>query len=457
MKRNHRLFGPLCAIAIASAAAGQQSVSPADARAKLAAGASKDFEFGGQVTLIGQYEPPFHSPYVGTNSFLSRRQASLSDTYTLYFGKRVSPRLEVYLNAEMARGGGLSNALGLAGFVNGDVIRNPTIGQDPYVARAMVRWTTPTRHGGGTEHVDETENQIAGDRPTHRLVITAGKMGSNDLFDTNSYANSTRTQFMNWDLLNNAAYDYAADTRGYTLGTAVEWYDPKFVVRFGSFQMPLVANGPDLNGNLARAHGDQIELELHPNLIRKEPAVVRLLAYRNVADMGNYRASLALAAQSRTVPDITATRQPGAVKFGFGLNAEQALGDGGVTGLFARLGWNDGATESFAYTEAETTYCIGAQVSGVHWKQPTDRFAVALVANGLSNAHRDYLAAGGLGFLLGDGKLRYGMEELVEAYYTRQLSKAVGLTLDVQGIQNPGYNRDRGPVPVIGLRVHVEF
>lgn len=414
--------------------------------------------FDAQITTITQQLYPFHSPYTGPNSFLSSHEAETSQTYTMFLGIRPLPQLEMYVNPEMARGGALSQAVGLAAYPNGEVIRNPGIGQpklsqDPTVARLFARYTIPI--GAGTEDVPKGENLIPGKRPTHRVVITAGRIGLNDIFDTNSYANSPRTQFMNWALINNAAYDYAADTRGYTRGIAVEYIQPEWALRAGTFQMPTAANGPNL-ANIFVAHGDQIELELHPHLM-KQPAILRLLAYHNVADMGTYRQALELAAQTDTTPNIIATRKPGTVKYGFLLNAEQPLADDGASGLFARLGWDDGATESFAYSECDASASFGGQISGRHWDRPNDCIGLAYVIDGLSAAHRDYLAAGGLGFILGDGSLNYGTERVLETYYNFQVTKFFTLSLDFQHFDNPGYNKDRGPVNVISGRTHFEF
>ena len=419
---------------------------------------SSPFQFNGQATFILQNLLKFHSLYEGANSLRSRNEMELSQTYTLYIGARVRPNVELYVDPEMARGHGVSEALGLAGYANGEVIRNPTLSQDPYLGRYFARWNIATGKGTATEKVEAAQNQVAGTRPIHRVVITAGKIGVSDIFDLNTYANSARTQFMNWALLNNGAYDYAADTRGYTLGVAAEWVNPAFAVRLGTFQMPTVANGVTLAGSIFDNRGDQIEVETHSNVLRhKAPLIVRLLGYRNMAHMGDYRKSLALAKANGTIPDITQTETTGNVKYGFGINLEQPLGDGGNTGLFARYSWDDGATESFAYTEIDRHISIGAQISGARWRRPTDRFAFALVQNDLSAAHKDYLAAGGLGFIIGDGKLNYGSEQILESYYTVQFSKAIGVSLDYQFINNPAYNQDRGPVSLISLRSHFEF
>lgn len=411
------------------------------------------YEVGAQATAIDQQLFAFRSPYQGLNSLSSDADNALSHTYTLYFGIRPIKGLEFYLNPEMARGFGVGNAMGLAGYTNGDVIRNPSLSQDPYVARAFLR--TVWGLGSASTDVAPGENQIGGALPSSRVQLTLGKFGTNDVFDTNAYADSTRTQFENWDLINGAAYDYAADTRGYSVGAALEWIHPDWTLRVGSLQMPAVANGPDLDPDLANAHGDQLELEVHPSLVVGEPAALRLLAYQNHARMGNYQASLREAGTG--TPDITRTRQTGALKTGFELNWQQALADNGDTGLFSRMGWNDGQTESFAYTEADEALSFGGQLSGAHWGRSQDRWALAIALNGLSASHRDYLAAGGVGFLLGDGRLDYGPESVFETYYNWQVASLVTLSLDYQLVVNPGYNMDRGPASVLGARVHFEF
>lgn len=415
------------------------------------------YEIGLQATLIDQQLFKFHSPYAGPLSLRSRTENEKSDTYTLYLGVRLTKGLEFFINPEMARGNGISQALGLAGFTNGDVIRNPTLGQDPYFGRYLLRGTIPI--GKEEEEIQPGENQIAGTkRPVHRVVVTAGKFGTNDIFDTNAYANSTRTQFMNWSLINNGAFDYAADTRGYSQGLAVEWVNPKWALRVGSFQMPTEANGISLSDDLIHSRGDQAEVELHPRLLpKKNPLVLRLLGYRNFARMGDYRQAVSQAQQAGTIPDITATRRRGNVKYGLGVNFEQPLADDGNTGVFGRYGWNDGRTESFAYTEVDRTLSFGGQLSGKRWNRADDRLALALVQNDLSSPHKDYLAAGGQGFLLGDGRLNYGPEQILETYYSFQVAKPLALALDYQFINHPGYNQDRGPVSVLSLRAHLEF
>ena len=423
----------------------------------------KNYLIGGQITIIPQTLLPFHSPYAGRNSLVdpSTPATDWTDTYTLFLGYRPVKSLEFYVDPEMARGAGVGGAVGLGGYPNGDVLRVPGFGigalpQSPYLARYFARWTFAT--GSGTTKLAAGENQIGGDAPANRIVVSAGKLPVTDIFDTNTYSNSTRTQFMNWALINNAAFDYAADTRGYSDGAAIEWIHPTWALRVGSFEMPVIPNGPLLATHWDVDQGDELEAEVHPQLVKgKDPAVVRMLAYRNIAHMGNYQEAIQIGQQTGTPPDITATEKNGAIKYGFGLNMEQAMGDDGDTGLFARLGWDDGRTESFAYTECDDQVSLGAQISGKRWKSPQEHLGIALLSDGLSAAHRDYLAAGGNGFLLGDGQLNYGREMIMETYWQRQITKQVAFTLDYQFIANPGYNQDRGPVSIITARVHFEF
>jgi len=409
---------------------------------------------GGQSTVIWQWKPAFHSPYQGPHSLQSQTESATSDTYTFYTGVRPYRWLEIYADPEMVRGGGLSDALGLAGFTNGEVIRNPSIGGDPYLARLFLRATWPL--DGPTERRDSDQLQIGGEFAVSRLAFLFGILATNDLFDTNRYANNARTQFMNWALLTDPAYDFAADTRGYSRGAALEWATPVALVRAAVFQMPKVANGLNLDADLVDSNGEQIEVDAPYELLAGRPLIARALFYGNHANMGNYRAAIAEGRRSGQPPDIDRTASPGTVKYGFALNFEQPLADDGETGIFGRIGWNDGATESFAFTECDRHVSVGAQIAGASWHRPLDRIGVGFVANGLSDAHADYLAAGGLGFVLGDGRLHRGAEIITEAYYSLRVLTWFAISLDYQFIDNPGYNQDRGPVSVVSLRGHMQ-
>ena len=409
---------------------------------------------GTQLNAIGQSLAPFSSAYSGPMSLVSTGDHSLSHTYGLYLGARLSARLEGYLDVEMARGSGISHASGLAGVTNGDVLRQGTadLGNGPYVARAYLRFSQP--RGLARDTVQRAQDQLAGTMARERIQVDAGKLAASDYFDVNRYANSTRTQFLNWSLFNNTAWDFAADTRGYTNGVVVAWITPQWAARAGSFQMPTQANGNRFDPELDRARGDNAELTLN---MLPDGGVIRILGYVNHARMGDYQLALDLARASGARPDIVVVDRPGRIKKGWGINLEQPIADAGETGVFARLGWDDGKTESFAFTEVDEHASIGAQVAGGQWSRDADRVAVAYVRHGISDVHRAYLAAGGTGFLLGDGALTYGPEQFVEGYYRLQLGPAIQASPDLQYVRNPGYNRDRGPAWISSLRINVRY
>lgn len=409
---------------------------------------------GAQITVIEQRLLPLHSPYAGVNSFPAKGDAQVSHTYGLYVGSQVTTHLQAYLDVEMARGTGVNKGAGAGGYPNGDVIRvgSVDLGEDPYIARAYVRYLVPLSDDAEPIHRDI--DHLLGDESSTHVEVKAGVLAATDDFDLNRYANSTRTQFMNWALFNNTSWDFAADTRGFSRGLMVAWVTPRWTLRLGSYQMPTKANGNIFDNDLLRARGDNLEVTLRPNALG---TVVRLLAYANQARMGDYQAALKRARASGTTPSITLDERPGRVKYGFGLNVEQPLADGGETGAFLRVGWNDGRTETFAFTEVDRHVSAGMQVHGVHWGRPEDQVGVGVAAHWLSPDHRAYLAAGGSGFMLGDGRLTYGVERLFEVYYRWQLGRFVQIGPDFQYIDNPGYNRDRGPASVFSLRLHLSY
>jgi high affinity Mn2+ porin len=406
-----------------------------------------------QGNFIRQQHPSFPAKYSGTNSFLSDREHATSRVETLYTGIRVSRRLEFLCDVESAGGAGLSSALGIAGFTNVDVVRNPELGESPYLSRLMLHLTLPL----GSESVKVHPNplSLSPEAPATRLEIRAGKMSTVDFFDVNSAGSDSHLQFMNWSVVNNGAYDYAADTRGYTYGIVLEFYRNSWAARFGEMLMPTVANGIQLDWNVTRARGENFEIENRRSLIPGRSGVMRALGFVNHANMGSYRNAVdGFLSGGDAAPDITLSRKQGRVKYGFGLNAEQELAP--MVRAFGRLGWNDGANESFAYTEIDRTAEIGGDVQGKPWHRSLDKIGVAFVVSGISGDHRRYLALGGQGFILGDGGLNYGFERIFETYYTAHLWRGFSVAFDYQHISNPGFNRDRGPVSVLGFRLHVE-
>jgi hypothetical protein len=407
---------------------------------------------GAQATFIGQDLRPFHAAYSGPMSLAASGDRQLSQSYGAYGGACLTKHVAAYVDVEMVRGAGISNASGLGAVTNGDVLRQGSVdlGNGPYVARAFVRWTIPFP-SAARETIAAGADAMPGTVSARRVDVVAGKLALSDLIDVNRYANSTRTQFLDWVLFNNGAWDFAADTRGYSNGAAVIWIGSFWSLRAASFQMPTFANGNRFDPSLWNARGDNVEL----TLAGPGGAIVRGLAYVNRGRMGRYDVATAIGLATGTVPNIVADDAPGRTKRGVGINFEAPVSEDGDTGVFGRLGWNDGQNESFVFTEVDRHASLGMQVSGKRWHRSADAFGVAGVTDGLSAPHRQYLAAGGRGFLLGDGALRYAPEIAGEAYYRLQLGAYVALSPDVIAIRNPGYNRDRGPAVVLTLRTRV--
>jgi high affinity Mn2+ porin len=411
---------------------------------------------GMQFNEIGQNMPDFHSPYSGSNSLTTdnNKGHGSSQIYGLYLGSQITSWLQAYLDVEMAQGSGICNAVGLGGYTNGDVIRQGSadLGNGPYIARLYARYVHPL--SGETEKVEKAMDQLPGSEYVNRIEIKAGKLAATDDFDVNRYANNTRTQFLNWGFINNTAWDFAADTRGYSNGAYIALVNSQWKLAFGYYQLPTTANGNSLDNNIILAGGYNLEWTVRPN---NKGTVLRFLTYYNRGRMGNYDEAVSLAQITGNVPDVRANEKEGRTKYGFGINLEQPLADEGETGLFARAGWSNGSNENFAFTEVDQHLSAGIQASGIHWGRKEDRVGVAYLVHGLSSQHQDYLAAGGSGFMLGDGKLNYGWEQVFEAYYRIQLGPYVQISPDFQFIQNPGYNKDRGPVEIYSIRIRLSF
>ncbi len=408
----------------------------------------------GQVNVIGQGHGAFPAEYSGSNSLQNMPEFDVSDVVSVYTGYEVSSRLQVLVDVEQAGGHGMSGSVGIAGFTDLDVVRIPTLGKGPYLARGLVRYTIPL--GSDTVETERGWLDLDTSQPARRIEIIAGKFSMADFFDLNDVGSDSHLQFMNWTDDQNGAWDYAANTRGYTDGVIVQYITPAWAVRWGSALMPKTANGSFLDADFFRARGDNLEFEYHPALFRRNPTVLRLLSYMNHADMGKYRDAIDEYREGLvTVPDIIAVRRQGRVKYGFGFNLDQALPR--HFEAFMRLGWNDGRNESFAYTEVERTASAGLDLEGYAWHRRSDKIGAAYVVNGISGDHREYLALGGLGFILGDGALNYGTERIFETYYTAHLWRGLFGAVDLQQITDPGYNRDRGPVTVPSVRLHIDF
>ena len=449
----------LAALVLCAGAA--QADDPPPAAAPAPAPASDRPELlAAQYTFIEQRQSTLESPYAGPLSLHPDGDRQGTHTFGFYGGWALRSWAQLYLDAEKFMGAGVSGATGLAGLTNGDVVREgiPGLKKQFYVARVFARLMLPLP--GAVTAVARAQDQIAGTEAVRRIELKVGQMSVADDFDHNSYANSTRTQFLDWSLWNNTAWDFAANTRGYTDGLVLGYISPGWSLKYGMYRMPLYANAQTME-TLLRAREQNLELTLSD---AATGTIVRLLGYQNTARMGDYAEALAIAAATGAVANVAADDRQGRHKRGYGLNAEQALADGGDTGVFVRLGWQDGRTEDFVFTEVDRHASAGGQLSGIHWARGEDRLGLGLVLEGLSDVHRDYLAAGGSGFLLGDGRLNYAHEEILETYYRAQWTWALGrvalraqLTPDFQYIRNPGFNQDRGPVRFYALRVHLEY
>ncbi|HVH83989.1 MAG TPA: carbohydrate porin, partial [Steroidobacteraceae bacterium] len=396
---------------------------------------------GAQYTFIEQWQTALESPYQGPLSLRPDGDRQPTHTIGVYTGWAPVRWGQLYFDAEKFMGAGVSGATGLGGLTNGDVIREGVTGlkKQFYVARAYARFILPL--ADEVSDVARGQDQLPGTEAARRLELKAGQMSAADDFDRNRYANSARTEFLNWSLWNNTAWDFAANTRGYTDGVVLGYVSPVWSLRYGLYRMPLYANGQTMQ-TLLRAREQDLELTLSPP---GPSTVVRLLAYYNTARMGDYAQALAIAAAAGTVPNVAADDHEGRHKTGYGLNLEQPLADNGDTGLFLRLGWQDGKREDFAFTEVDRQASAGAQLAGIHWARGEDRLGVGVVLEGLSGVHRAYLAAGGSGFLLGDGRLSYAHEQILEMYYRAGWTWSCGqgalqaqLSPDFQYIQNPG-------------------
>jgi high affinity Mn2+ porin len=414
---------------------------------------STRFWLSGQANFIFQTHPDFYAAYSGPHSLSPDYEKATSRVLTLYTGFRVNNSTEFLVDPEEAGGAALSLGFGLAGNTDLDIVRNPLLSKNVYLGRCMVHYVLALSK-------DKIENErsflsLFDELPRRRLEIRFGKINLPDFFDVNSVGSDTHFQFANWTIDNNGAWDYAADTRGYTIGVVADYEDRNWGFRFAEALMPEVANGINLVWRPWQVHAENWEYELRRGIIPKKAGVVRLLAYTNYANMGIYRDQIIAAEETGTTPNIDDHPWHITRKYGFGINLEQNLTR--YLTAFGRFGWDNGKTESFAYTEDDQTFSGGVGANGAWWHRKQDRAGFAVVTNAIKKDHQDYLAAGGLGFLLGDGALNYGRENIEEMYYTVHVWRGIYLAPSFQHINNPGYNRDRGPVIVPGFRAHVEF
>lgn len=404
-----------------------------------------------QATSIGQYHGTFNSPYAGENSLQDYPERDVSLTATLFFGLNLSHGTQLYFNPEIAGGRGFSGVNGLANPSNGELPRVASAEPKPYLARLYL--THDFAFGDAKEDVESDENQLGGSRPQTRYTVVVGRFSLSDFFDDNRYTHDPRTQFMEWGVMYNGAWDYPADTRGYTWGWVHEFHTKNWSFRYASAAEPTVANGGRFDRRLFVDRGDTFEGERRYTLMT-HAGTLRLLNFENRTRSGSYGEALQVAAATGKTPDVQAIRKPGTLKYGFGVNLEQEITKD--FGFFMRLGWNDGKTEDFAFTAIDRLATAGLSHTGARWRRPKDTIATAFTATGVSGVHALYLERGGLDFLIGDGKLNYAPEYAWESYYSAQIVKGFDVSFDAQHYANPAYNHDRGPVWAYSLRLHIE-
>jgi len=402
-----------------------------------------------QATVAVQAHPSFEARYSGRNSMQPDAESATSVVMDLSGGLRLWQGAEAWVQPELAGGRGLSSTLGIAAFPSGEVYRvgNP----EPTIVLARVFLRQIFGFGGGRVRVLPGMNQLAGERDRDALTLTAGKVAVPDFMDNVPLANDPHTRFMSWGLWASAAYDYPADTRGYTWGATADLSIDWWSARAGIFLEPKSANGLSMEWDVRRARGLAAEFEARFSIGGRDGAA-RVLGFLNVARMGSYRQAIEDPSAGN---DVTATRAEGRTKAGFAASANQDLGSG--LGAFLRVSYNDGSNETWAFTEIDRSVAFGAVQSGARWGRVDDEAGAAIVVSGLSALHRRYLAGGGYGFLIGDGALTYGHEILAEVYYRLALTKEVSVGGNYQPVINPAYNRDRGPIHVFTARAHVAF
>jgi high affinity Mn2+ porin len=378
-------------------------------------------------------------------------ERDVSLTTTLFFALRLDKNTTFVFDPEIAGGKGFSGVNGLANSSNGELPRVASATPKPYVARLYL--THDFGFGSEMEPAESDENQLGGERPMNRYTISAGRFTLTDFFDDNKYSHDPRTQFMGWGVMFNGAWDYPADVRGYTWGWVHEIHTHNWAFRYASAAMPRVANGLRFDRRILVNRGDVFEVERRYEW-NKHSGIVRVTPYMNHANAGNYAEAIRQSELTHTAPDVTATRRNGTIKYGVGLNMEQEIAKD--LGVFARLGWNDGKTESFAFTAIDRLATGGISLGGSRWHRRFDNVATEFTASGISGVHRQYLELGGHDFLIGDGRLEYAPESIWESYYSARLFPGFFASLDLQHVSNPAYNQQRGPVWIPSLRLHFE-
>ena len=412
---------------------------------------SNDWNAHAQTTFLPQGYPSIRSPYASPLSLPGSGQVAATWTSTAFLGMRVWDGGEIYFDPELAQGFGLNGTLGLAGFSNGEAQKAGSAFPKVRAQRYYLKQTFGL--GGEQEDVADGPNQLAGKRDIDRVTLIVGRFAMGDFFDNNSYAHDPRADFSNWALWSSAAWDFPADLPGYTRGAVVELNRKDWAVRAALVEVPSQPNSDILQ---FKSGGAVVEFE-ERHTIFGQPGKLRIGAFGNQGVTGNYNQALTIEAADPTqdINDVMASIRHVQPKYGFYANLEQQLVKD--VGLFARASWNDGQTEILSFTDIDRSVSGGLSIKGSFWGRPDDTIGIGGGINGLSAAHRDYLAAGGFGLLIGDGRLNYSPERIFEAYYSWKLNSWSTLTFDYQFITNPAYNADRGPVSIFSGRLHAEF
>ena len=438
-KRRAAILALACAAVTPAFAADTPALPPDDSQ--------QNWNWHAQNTDILDGHPSFPAQVSGPNSLHDGSETQETVSLDLLAGTRLWRGAEFHVDGLMWQGFGFSHTTGIEGFPNSEAYRVGTKAPNVVFTRVFIRQTFG--FGGEQETVEDDQLHLAGKEDISRITITLGKFSVKDIFDNNAYANDGRAQFMNWGLVANEAWDYPADSLGFTTGVAIELNQPQWTARYGFFQVPRFSNGLAQDKDYLEAWGMVTEFE-HRQSINGHPNTIRLMAYLNHARMGSYAAAL----DEGPPVDITSSREYRS-KFGIGINVDQELTKG--VGAFMRLGWSDGHSEAWMYSDVDEAASAGLSVNGAFWHRTNDTVGVAGILNGISNLHQRFLEAGGTGILAGDGSLRYGLEQVVETYYDFGIWKTIHGTLDYQFVENPAFNRDRGPVNVLSARLHWEF
>ncbi len=405
-----------------------------------------------QSTFTEQFSPGFPSPYSGAQSLPSVALGRETFDATVYLGVRPWSGAELWLDPEIDQGFGLGNTFGVAGYLSGEAYKEGAA--EPYflMQRLLLRQTINL--GGAIEKLDPDLNQLAGTQTSNRIVVTAGKFSVVDIFDTNTYAHDPRNDFFNWSVIDQGSFDYAANAWGYTYGAAVETYVNGWALRVGAFDLPDIPNGKNIAPRILGQFQLVGELERSQTLWGR-PGKVKLLYWLDRGELGSYDDAVALGAATGMTPSTGDVRTYKS-KDGVELNVEQQIASD--LGVFARAGLSQGSVEEDAFTDINKSVQAGIALGGRRWNRPDDMVGAAFAVNEISRAGKEYLAAGGLGGIIGDGRLpNAGPEQVFETYYTLPLFQHVHITADYQLVNHPAYNVDRGPVSAIGLRLHAQL